>query len=118
MCKLPNISLKLPGYNLEDKKDLRKTIDYFGNKLSIPANHNFVVTQCDGSVYSCELKPTCGSLFWSFNREGTLEQVAKSDFEGDWRESLVRVSPYRISIRHLVAIILFVIFTIIWISKC
>jgi hypothetical protein len=74
-------------------KLLSKTVDYFGLKLIVDKDTNYLTTSPEGSVIASfgvpELDPTLG---WMYDWGTYTTVVAEVDLEGvDWKDTLVEV---------------------------
>ena len=68
-------------------KKFYRDVHWHGHMLAIPKQHNFVVADPDGRVYSYEDRPTEANNRWSERDSNRL--ICSVDLEGtDWRTTL------------------------------
>lgn len=74
-------------------KLLSKTVDYFGLKLIVDKDTNYLTTSLEGSVIASFCVPELDhTLGWMYDWGTYTTVVAEVDLEGmDWKDSLVEV---------------------------
>lgn len=77
---------------VKGEENQTKRVFYFNYAFTVPVWVRYLVTDADGSLMGYEIIPVIDEFMgWWDSATGPIESVARLDYDGDWRDSLVEV---------------------------
>lgn len=74
------------------RENSTKNVLYFDYEFTVPDYVKYLVTDADGCLMGYKFEPVVDEVnLWWDSGTGPIEMVAKLDFDGNWRDSLVEV---------------------------